>query len=63
MYPPVAHGEGKFIARDAAALARLEAAGQLALRHFSLAQKGDEGPGGEGDAPALPYSGNEWAGG
>src|SRR5208283_1740462 len=33
MYLPVAHGEGKFIARDDAALARLEAAGQLALRY------------------------------
>ena len=37
MYLPVAHGEGKFIARDAAALARLEAAGQLALRYVPLA--------------------------
>jgi phosphoribosylformylglycinamidine (FGAM) synthase-like amidotransferase family enzyme len=36
MYLPVAHGEGKFIARDAAALARLEAAGQLALRYVPL---------------------------
>ena len=33
MYLPVAHGEGKFIARDAAALARLDAAGQLVLRY------------------------------
>ena len=33
MYLPVAHGEGKFIARDAAALARLETAGQLVLRY------------------------------
>jgi phosphoribosylformylglycinamidine synthase len=37
MYLPVAHGEGKFIARDAAALAKLEAAGQLALRYTPLA--------------------------
>jgi phosphoribosylformylglycinamidine synthase len=36
MYLPVAHGEGKFIARDDAALARLEAAGQLALRYVPL---------------------------
>ena len=38
MYLPVAHGEGKFIARDAAAFARLEAAGQLALRYMPLRQ-------------------------
>jgi phosphoribosylformylglycinamidine synthase len=33
MYLPVAHGEGKFVARDAATLARLETAGQLCLRY------------------------------
>ena len=43
MYLPVAHGEGKFIARDAAALARLEAAGQLALRYTPLAARGEAG--------------------
>ena len=37
MYLPVAHGEGKFIVRDAAALARLEAAGQLALHYVTQA--------------------------
>jgi len=42
MYLPVAHGEGKFIARDAAALARLEAAGQLALRYMPLGTNGDK---------------------
>lgn len=40
MYLPVAHGEGKFIARDAAALDRLEAAGQLPLRYLPLAENG-----------------------
>jgi phosphoribosylformylglycinamidine (FGAM) synthase-like amidotransferase family enzyme len=30
---PVAHGEGKFVPRDAALLARLEAAGQVVLRY------------------------------
>ena len=30
---PVAHAEGKFVARDAATLARLEAGGQVALRY------------------------------
>jgi len=41
MYLPVAHGEGKFIARDAAALGRLEAAGQLALRYVPLGVNGE----------------------
>jgi phosphoribosylformylglycinamidine synthase len=36
MYLPVAHGEGKFIARDQDTLARLETAGQLALRYLPL---------------------------
>ncbi len=33
LYLPVAHGEGKFVARDPETLARLEAAGQLVLRY------------------------------
>jgi phosphoribosylformylglycinamidine synthase len=33
IYCPVAHGEGKFVARDAEALAALEAAGLAALRY------------------------------
>ncbi len=33
MYLPVAHAEGKFVPRDAAALARLDASGQLVLRY------------------------------
>lgn len=33
MYLPIAHAEGKFVPRDAAALAQLEAAGQLVLRY------------------------------
>lgn len=36
MYLPVAHGEGKFITRDADVLRRLDAAGQLALRYLPL---------------------------
>jgi phosphoribosylformylglycinamidine synthase subunit PurQ / glutaminase len=35
MYLPIAHAEGKFIARDDAALNQLDAAGQLALRYTS----------------------------
>jgi phosphoribosylformylglycinamidine synthase len=62
MYLPVAHGEGKFIARDAAALARLEAAGQLALRYVPLAANGEQGGskgsghGGQGSAVDTQYS-------
>lgn len=37
---PVAHGEGRFVARDAAALAALERTGQIALRYVSA----DGGP-------------------
>ena len=33
MYLPMAHAEGKFVARDEAALGQLEAAGQLVLRY------------------------------
>src|SRR5205085_908148 len=33
MYLPIAHAEGKFVARDEATLKRLEAAGQLVLRY------------------------------
>lgn len=46
IYCPVAHGEGKFVARDAATLARLEAAGLVALRYV--------GP----NAAAAPYPWN-----
>jgi phosphoribosylformylglycinamidine synthase len=37
---PVAHGEGRFVAHDAAALAQLQAQGQVALRYVTAA--GDE---------------------
>jgi phosphoribosylformylglycinamidine synthase subunit PurQ / glutaminase len=63
MYLPVAHGEGKFIARDQAALGRLEAAGQLALRYVPLtaasplARYSGRGAGGEADTPLALYSG------
>ena len=53
MYLPVAHAEGKFVARDADALARLEADGQLVLRYRPLdgAVKG-------GLSDAVPYPDN-----
>jgi phosphoribosylformylglycinamidine synthase len=35
LYLPVAHAEGKFVARDGRVLAELEAAGQLVLRYVS----------------------------
>ncbi len=37
MYLPIAHAEGKFVARDAATLARLENLGQLVLRYTAAA--------------------------
>jgi phosphoribosylformylglycinamidine synthase len=40
MYLPVAHAEGKYVARDKATLERLDAAGQLVLRY--AAGNGDE---------------------
>jgi phosphoribosylformylglycinamidine synthase I len=37
MYLPIAHAEGKFVARDAATLAQLEQQGQLVLRYTAAA--------------------------
>jgi phosphoribosylformylglycinamidine synthase len=45
---PVAHGEGRFVTRDAATLAALREAGQVALRYVA--------PG--GDAPSYPDNPN-----
>jgi len=44
LYLPVAHAEGKFVARDEATFAQLDAAGQLVLRYRPL----------EGHAPSWP---------
>lgn len=41
MYLPVAHAEGRFVARDAKVLAALEANGQLALKYAPLQGAGD----------------------
>ena len=43
MYLPVAHAEGKFVARDQATLERLSAAGQLVLR-YTLPPEGTPPP-------------------
>jgi phosphoribosylformylglycinamidine synthase len=43
MYLPVAHAEGKFVARDGKVLDRLESAGQLVLRYLP-SRGGAEGP-------------------
>jgi phosphoribosylformylglycinamidine synthase len=43
MYLPVAHAEGKFVTRDAAALDELASAGQLVLRYVSQ-RDGQSGP-------------------
>ena len=42
MYLPIAHAEGKFVARDEEELARLDAAGQLVLRYRPLDGNGTE---------------------
>jgi phosphoribosylformylglycinamidine synthase len=49
MYLPVAHAEGKFVARDGEVLRQLEADGQLALRYLS--QEGDNGEAAYPDNP------------
>jgi phosphoribosylformylglycinamidine synthase subunit PurQ / glutaminase len=48
MYLPVAHAEGKFVARDESVLQNLDAAGQLALRYVSPRGAPTEGWSGEG---------------
>jgi phosphoribosylformylglycinamidine synthase I len=54
MYLPVAHAEGKFVARDEQALDRLEAAGQLVLRYTSGGDGAAIGRGGEVPYPDCP---------
>jgi phosphoribosylformylglycinamidine synthase subunit PurQ / glutaminase len=41
MYLPIAHGEGRFVARDEAALTQLHNRGQLALRYTPLVASGN----------------------
>jgi phosphoribosylformylglycinamidine synthase len=59
MFLPVAHAEGKFVARDQDVLARLDAAGQLVLRYRPLGPQdplGSQDPGLENRA--VPYPDN-----
>jgi len=53
IYLPVAHAEGKFVARDEPTLAALAAAGQLALRYANADSSGAD-PSGQVDYPANP---------
>jgi phosphoribosylformylglycinamidine synthase subunit PurQ / glutaminase len=55
MYLPVAHAEGKFVARDEATLGQLAAAGQLPLRYLPLQASGGatDVPGNVGRAMAA----------
>jgi phosphoribosylformylglycinamidine synthase len=57
MYLPVAHAEGKFVPRDTETLARLEAAGQLALRYAAAPEPALVGAGVGKGTPAgeLPF--------
>lgn len=48
MYLPIAHAEGKFVARDEATLNRLDAGGQLVLRYTT----------GQTSESAVPYPAN-----
>jgi phosphoribosylformylglycinamidine synthase subunit PurQ / glutaminase len=52
LYLPIAHAEGKFVARDATTLQRLSTQGQLALRYWS-----DDAPPASADA-ALAFPAN-----
>lgn len=51
MYLPVAHAEGRFVARDAGVLSQFEAAGQLALKYAPLHGNGSA-------QSAVPYPDN-----
>ena len=52
MYLPIAHAEGKFIARDKETLARMDAAGQLVLRYTT------EKAAAAGESDVCPYPAN-----
>lgn len=54
MYLPVAHAEGKFVARDSDTLAALDAAGQLPLRYLGTGQGNSSDGNGAVPFPANP---------
>jgi phosphoribosylformylglycinamidine synthase I len=54
MYLPVAHAEGKFVARDAATLDQLDSAGQLVLRYKSSGDRSATDVGTEVPYPDCP---------
>jgi phosphoribosylformylglycinamidine synthase len=54
MYLPVAHAEGKFVARDEAALRALDQAGQLVLAYRPLSGR----PGNKPSQGSVPYPDN-----
>lgn len=54
MYLPIAHAEGKFVARDAETLARLERGGQLVLRYCRAEPEGSRAAGEELSYPENP---------
>src|SRR4051794_33654787 len=60
MYLPIAHAEGKFVARDEATLKQLDAAGQLVLRYAAAPEVGGQrSEVGDGTPhSALPYPAN-----
>jgi phosphoribosylformylglycinamidine synthase len=57
MYLPVAHAEGKFVARDEEALGQLNANDQLVLRYLRLNGERGSAEGASGSA-AVPYPDN-----
>lgn len=57
MYLPIAHAEGKFVARDEATLNRLDAGGQLVLRYTLVPGQKSE-VSGQTSAGTVPYPAN-----
>ena len=57
MYLPVAHAEGKFVARDKGVLEKLATDEQLVLRYLPLSGEAPAASAGQG-GPAVPYPDN-----
>jgi phosphoribosylformylglycinamidine synthase subunit PurQ / glutaminase len=58
MYLPVAHAEGRFIARDEATIKQLDAAGQLVLRYSLQPDQRNATEGVPHSTSAVPYPAN-----